>query len=259
MPYRFFIHLAYKGSLYAGWQIQPNAVTVQEIIEKALSMLAAHKAGVVGCGRTDTGVHATDFYCHFDSEIVLSAADCEQLVYKLNRYLPNDIVILNIQPVAPEAHARFSALWREYEYRIILQKDPFLYQDSYLVHGSFQVELMNECAQLLIGTRDFECFSKVNTQVNNFVCKVYAAEFLTDKHILTFTIRADRFLRNMVRAIVGTLLDVGRGKLSKDEFRAVLDSHNRCMAGYSVPACGLRLTKVCYPDELFISNPLELL
>lgn len=251
---RYFIHLAYKGTHYGGWQIQPNVLTIQEKIETGLLLLASHKNGVVGCGRTDAGVSASDFFCHFESEITLLKEECEQLVYKLNRFLPNDIVVFSIEQVASDVHARFSAVWREYEYKIILQKDPFLFEDAFLVHGNFDIELMNDCAQLLIGSHDFECFSKVNTQVNNFRCNVQYATFKRENHVLTFSIRADRFLRNMVRAIVGTLLDVGKGRTNKNDFQNIIESRNRCKAGYSVPAHGLTLTKVQYPDGIYLAK-----
>lgn len=247
--FRYFIHLAYKGTNYAGWQMQPNALTVQELIEKAISAILKYSIPVTGCGRTDAGVSASDFYCHFDSLSLLSTTECEQLTYKLNRFLPQDIVIFSIFQVNADAHARFSATSREYNYAMITRKNPFLYQDAFLIHGKIDIEKMNDCAKLLLGRFDFECFSKVNTDVNNFFCTVISAEFKSiDTHSLVFTIKADRFLRNMVRAIVGTLLDVGRGKIDMNEFIIILNSRNRCNAGYSVPAQGLTLSKVQYPE-----------
>ena len=251
MQYRYFIHLAYNGRNYAGWQIQPNAVTVQELLESGMKQLAKVES-VTGCGRTDTGVHAADFYAHFDSERELLEQDILKLLLKLNRFLPDDIRIFSIQQVRHDAHARFSASRREYKYIIIREKDPFLYESAYFVYGDLNIEAMNQCAALLIGKHDFECFSKVRTEVNNFICEVFEARFTEKDHVLEFTICADRFLRNMVRAIVGTLLDVGRGKLSTDGFVEVLNSRNRCKAGYSVPAKGLTLTRVHYDSIIFI-------
>lgn len=256
MAYRYFIRLAYNGQAYSGWQVQPNGPTIQQWIVKGINAIAGIKDNVTGCGRTDAGVHASVFYGHFDHEEAYSAADLVQLTYKLNRFLPQDIVIFEIIPVLPGAHARFTALWRQYEYRVIREKDPFYYQNAYLVHGNLDVAAMNQAAVLLLGVHNFECFSKVNTQVNNFICDVKHAFFTETGHHLTFTIRADRFLRNMVRAIVGTLLDVGRGRLTISEFQNILDSRNRCKAGYSVPAKGLTLNGIGYPNEIFSDTPV---
>lgn len=258
MQYRYFIHLAYKGSNYAGWQVQPNAVTVQELLESGIKHLAKIDS-VTGCGRTDTGVHASDFYAHFDSEKKMTEHDLEKLTDKLNRFLPEDIKIFSIKPVVPDAHARFSAISREYRYLIIREKDPFLFEKAYFFHGDLNIEAMNQCAALLVGKHDFECFSKVKTEVNNFNCNVFKASFSENDHLLKFTISADRFLRNMVRAVVGTLLDVGKGKLSPEGFTEVLNSRDRCKAGYSVPAKGLTLTRVEYDLNIYAAEPLEIL
>ena len=256
MAYRYFLQFSYNGAAYGGWQIQPNAATVQELIESGLSKIAGLKDHVTGCGRTDAGVHASTFYAHFDSDTSLSVDDRDNIVLRLNRFLPQDIAITGIRPVIPAAHARFSALWREYEYVIIRKKDPFLFEQAYLVHGNLDVEMMNTCASLLLGRNDFKSFSKVHTQVNNFMCNIQHAHWDLDNHFLKFTIRADRFLRNMVRALVGTLLDAGRGKISVDEFQQIIDSQNRSAAGYSVPAKGLTLTGIGYPPEIYSSEPV---
>jgi tRNA pseudouridine38-40 synthase len=256
MTYRYFLKLAYNGSAYGGWQSQPNAVTVQQLIENGLQTVAGSHRKVTGCGRTDAGVNASIFYAHFDHDEAFSTEQLTQLSFRLNRFLPLDIVIDSIKPVSSGAHARFSALWREYEYVIIRQKDPFRYMDSYFVNGVLDIEMMNQCASMLIGRHDFECFSKTHTQVNNFFCTIEHAQWIENEHILKFSIRADRFLRNMVRAIVGTLLDVGRGKISQPEFRKIIESHNRSAAGYSVPARGLTLTGIGYPDEIFSESPV---
>jgi tRNA pseudouridine38-40 synthase len=256
MAYRYFLKLAYNGSAYGGWQSQPNAVTVQQLIENGLQAVAGSHRKVTGCGRTDAGVHASVFYAHFDHDEAFSTEQLKQLAFKLNRFLPMDIVIDSIRPVFSGAHARFSALWREYEYVIIRQKDPFRYKDSYFVHGVLDIEMMNQCSSILLGKHDFECFSKTHTQVNNFFCTIEHAQWIENEHILNFSIRADRFLRNMVRAIVGTLLDVGRGKISIQEFEKIIESHNRSAAGYSVPAQGLTLTGIGYAEEIFSDSPV---
>jgi len=256
MAYRYFIKLSYNGLAYGGWQIQPNSATVQQFIEKGLKLIAGTQSHVTGCGRTDSGVHASEFYAHFDHEEAFPPESLTQLCFNLNRFLPHDISILEILPVIPGAHARYSALWREYEYIIIRQKDPFNFQHAYFVHGELDVSKMNDCATLLLGRHDFQCFSKVNTQVNNYFCDIFKAYWTEDNHLLKFDIRADRFLRNMVRAIVGTLLDVGRGKISIKEFQRIIDSRNRSEAGYSVPAKGLTLTGVSYPDDIFSDKPV---
>ena len=255
MAYRYFIKLAYNGTAYGGWQVQPNAVTVQQLINNGLSAVAGYDAGVTGCGRTDAGVHAGTFYAHFDHEEAFSEEQLIQLTFRLNRFLPQDIAVFEIIPVSAGAHARYSALWRQYEYLIIRKKDPFNFQHAFFVHGNLDVEMMNTCAALLLGRHDFQCFSKVNTQVNNYFCDIQIAHWVEQDHILKFTIRADRFLRNMVRAVVGTLLDVGRGKISPEGFKEIINSHNRSKAGFSVPAKGLTMTNVGYPEEIFSDKP----
>lgn len=256
MAYRYFIHLAYNGSAYNGWQIQPNGITVQQHIHDALKAIAGIRGGVTGCGRTDAGVHASSFYAHFDSEDAFSAEELAQVVYKFNRFLTQDIAVYSIFPILAGAHARYSAVWRQYEYFILRKKDPFKFHHAYSVHGELDVEGMNKSAALLIGSYDFQCFSKVNTQVNNYFCDIKNALWEEQGHILKFTIRSDRFLRNMVRAVVGTLLDVGRGKISRSEFQQILNSRSRSEAGYSVPAKGLTLTGVGYPQEIFSDKPV---
>ncbi len=255
MAYRYFIKLAYNGTAYGGWQIQPNTVTVQQSVENALSAIIHVEGGVTGCGRTDAGVSAGVFYAHFDHEKPFSGDELEQVVFRLNRFLPHDIVVFEIIPVIPAAHARFSALWREYEYLIIRKKDPFNYNNAFLVNGDLSVDSMNECTELMNGRHDFQSFSKVHTQVNNYFCTIEHAQWAEYDHFMKFTIRADRFLRNMVRAVVGSLLDVGRGKISGEQFQQIINSHNRCEAGYSVPAKGLTLTGVGYPEDIFLQSP----
>jgi len=259
MAYRYFIKLAYNGTAYGGWQIQPNTPTVQQLINGGLSAIIGSKDGVTGCGRTDAGVHAGVFYAHFDHEEAFSDEQLVQLTFRLNRFLPQDIVVFEIKPVLPGAHARYSALWRQYEYLIIRKKDPFNFQHAYFVHGDRDIEMMNRCAAFLLGRHDYQCFSKVNTQVNNYFCDIHIAHWVEQDHLLKFTIRSDRFLRNMVRAIVGTLLDVGRGKISPEDVQEIINSHNRSKAGFSVPAKGLTLTNVGYPEEIFSDVPVYFL
>lgn len=256
MAYRYFIRLAYNGLAYGGWQIQPNAITVQQLIINGITAIAGVRSSVTGCGRTDAGVSAGSFYAHFDHNEAFSPDDLKQLSFRLNRFLPQDVVVYEIKPVLPGAHARYSALWREYEYLVINQKDPFNFHHAFFVHGDLDIEKMNRSATLLLGIHDFQCFSKVNTQVNNYLCDIKTANWTEKNHILKFTIRSDRFLRNMVRAIVGTILDVGRGKIPIEEFQLIIDSRNRGKAGYSVPAKGLTLTGIGYPEEIFSDKPI---
>jgi tRNA pseudouridine38-40 synthase len=253
MPFRYFLKFSFEGSNFSGWQVQPNALTVQELLEEAIYRITGSKYGVSGCGRTDAGVHARVFYAHFDVDTPLK--NPLQTCFKLNRFLPPSIAIENILPVKADAHARFSALWREYHYAIIRKKDPFLFPQAYLVPGDLDIALMNDAAKLLLQYPDFECFSKVKTDVSNFNCTIMEANWSQTGPELLFVIRADRFLRNMVRAIVGTLLDVGRKRITLDELKNILDSRDRRKAGQSVPAKGLTLWNVEYPADLFLTEP----
>jgi tRNA pseudouridine38-40 synthase len=246
---RYFIKLAYKGTHYHGWQSQPNATSVQETLGKAVSVVLNSEVNLMGAGRTDTGVHAKEMYAHFDFE---TPFDTENIVHKLNSYLPKDIVVYAIIPVSSEAHARFDATKRTYEYHINSFKDAFMQDESWYFHQNLDVDLMNKAAKLLFNYTDFQCFSKVNTDVNTFDCTIFEAQWTqsTDKHEndkLVFTISANRFLRNMVRAIVGTLVNVGMHKISLEDFETIIKSKNREKAGFSVPAHGLFLTKIEYP------------
>jgi tRNA pseudouridine38-40 synthase len=246
---RYLLQLAYKGTNYHGWQKQHNAHSVQSVLDEKLSLLLGETIETLGCGRTDTGVHARDFYAHFDSEQQLEPS---HIVYKLNKMLPYDIAVYALHRVTEYFNARFDAVYREYEYWIATEKDPFLTDGAWYQYGLLDVDAMNEAALLMIGKRDFECFSKVHTQVNNFICDVMYAHWEIKNNRLVFTIRANRFLRNMVRAIVGTLTDVGRGKLSLTDVQNILASKDRCEAGQSVPAHGLYLTRIGYPQEFTI-------
>ncbi len=248
---RYFIELAYKGTHYHGWQKQPDVVSVQEVLEKTLSLFFREEINVVGAGRTDAGVHAKQLFVHFDISAIESI---EETTYRLNSFLPKDISIQNIREVAPDAHARFSATSREYEYHISLRKDPFTQQLAYQINTTPNVALMNEAAKILLQYSDFQCFSRSNTDVKTYLCDVTKAVWEVGDTSLKFTITANRFLRNMVRAVVGTLLDVGFGKIAVEEIHEIIESKNRRNAGASVPGHGLYLTKVCYPPTIFITN-----
>ena len=240
---RYFIQLAYNGTHYHGWQYQPNASSVQETLNKAFSVVLNTEINLMGAGRTDTGVHAKEMYAHFDLDMPF---DIPNLVHKLNSYLPKDIVIYAVFPVSDEAHTRFDATKRTYEYHINTFKNPFSQEQSWYFHQPLDVKLMNEAAQLLLNHTDFQCFSKVNTDVNTFDCTIFEAYWKQEKDSLIFTISANRFLRNMVRAIVGTLVNIGLHKITLADFEAIIESKNRDKAGFSVPAHGLYLTKIEY-------------
>jgi tRNA pseudouridine38-40 synthase len=248
---RYFIYLAYEGTNYHGWQVQPNGVSVQECLQKALSTLLRVETEVVGAGRTDAGVHAKLMVAHFDSEN--EDLNLELLTDKLNRLLPPDISVYRVCKVHPEAHARFDALSRTYKYYITSVKSPFNRHLKWRIHGSLNYELMNEAANILFEYTDFTSFSKLHTDVKTNNCKIMQAEWSQeDETTWVFTVKADRFLRNMVRAIVGTLVEVGRGKMSIEEFRKVIEHKDRCKAGASVPGHALFLVDIEYPAETFI-------
>lgn len=242
---RFFIELAYNGNNYHGWQTQPNATTVQEVLDNALTTILRQPIETLGCGRTDTGVHATQFFAHFSPEV---AFEMDGAVLRgLNSILPADIAVKRIFEVDPDAHARFDATLRSYEYHIHFNKDPFKQGLSWQLRDEPDLELMNQAAKLIMEYTDFSCFSKSNTQTKTNNCKITRAEWVkgNDGSII-FHISADRFLRNMVRAIVGTLLMVGTKEIEPWEVRTIILSKNRSKAGTSVPACGLYLTEVRY-------------
>lgn len=244
---RYFIELAYKGTNYHGWQYQPNAASVQETLNKALSMLLKTDIDIVGAGRTDTGVHAKQMFAHFDFE---NEIDVPHLIHKLNSFLPKDIVIFNIQKVTDEAHARFDATKRTYEYQIHTKKDAFENEDSWLYQSPLDLDKMNKACELLFKYNDFECFSKTNTDVHTFNCVIFEANWKQNGNKIVFTISADRFLRNMVRAIVGTMINIGTGKINLTDFEKIIESKDRSEAGFSVPAHGLYLTKIEYKKNL---------
>jgi tRNA pseudouridine38-40 synthase len=251
---RYFLKLAFDGTLYHGWQFQKNAETVQDILNKALSLLIPGSGKLTGAGRTDAGVHAREFYAHFDCEEVLDLPVRKKLVFKLNRYLPADIVIHDIIPVKPKANARFSATSRTYKYYLHTFKDPFREKYSQYFYGKLDLELMNEGANILVKTNDFTSFSKVDTDTRTNICMVDSAFWIEDGNKIIFTIRADRFLRNMVRAIVGTLMELGKGKMNLAEFENIIATRNRSDAGESGVAKGLFLEKIEYPEGIFLQD-----
>tara|TARA_R110001632_G_scaffold2297_10_gene10093 strand:- start:1761 stop:2486 length:726 start_codon:yes stop_codon:yes gene_type:complete len=240
---RYFIELSYKGTKYHGWQVQPDANSVQEEINKAISTILQEEILVVGAGRTDAGVHASQMFAHFDTVKKLS----DEYIYKFNSILPNDININSIELVLDDAHVRFDAISRSYEYKIWLGRNPFLLETTWQIHQKeLDVEKMNEAAKILFEYEDFESFSKVKTDVKTFNCKITQAEWILEDESLTFYITSNRFLRNMVRAVVGTLVEVGLGKKTVQDFRKIIESKKRSEAGLSVPAQGLFLTKIIY-------------
>jgi tRNA pseudouridine38-40 synthase len=248
---RYFIELSYNGGAYHGWQNQPTAISVQEVLEKALSTLLKQTIGVVGAGRTDTGVHASQMFAHFDTEVNFEEG---QLTYKLNSYLPKDIAIHNVFKVKANIHARFEALSREYLYRITLKKNVFTSGNALYVKQDLDVEKMQEASKILFQYKNFQCFSKTNTDVKTYHCDIMQADWFFKEEELHFIIKADRFLRNMVRAIVGTMINIGIGKLEVEDLHAIIASKNRSKAGYSVPAHALYLTHVEYPNGIKLND-----
>ena len=278
---RFFITFTYNGTRYCGWQRQPNGIAVQEELEKALTTILRTPIELTGAGRTDAGVHALNMVAHFDiaddilpaylkesdteigqrsySPPVLGGVprsgegvinDSKRLINNLNSLLPYDIAVKNVERVTDEAHARFDALSRKYEYHIITHKNPFLKDQACRIHFPLNIDLMNEAAKVLFEYEDFTSFSKLHTDVKTNNCTIMEAYWQQRGEELVFTIKANRFLRNMVRAIVGTLMEVGREKLTIEGFRKVIEAKNRCSAGHSVPACGLYFIEAEYPDTI---------
>jgi len=245
---RYFFEISYNGSAYHGWQNQANAIGVQQVVEDALSKLFRKEISITGSGRTDTGVHCAQQFFHADIDIEFVAID---LVHRLNSFLPRDIAIYSITPVKPDAHARYDAFERSYEYKITLKKNPLLNGYAFHFFKPLDYKLMNEAAKLLKGEHDFTSFSKVKTDVNHFRCDIKKAMWVKEDDLLIFHITANRFLRGMVRAIVGTLLDVGSGKITTTDFEKIIDSKDRKKAGMNVPPEGLSLTEVKYPKKIF--------
>jgi tRNA pseudouridine38-40 synthase len=251
--FRYFIELAFNGTGLHGWQIQPGAATVQETLNQAIGTLTGEPVNLVGCGRTDAGVHASHFVAHFDVSNPIT--DCNQLVYRLNRFINNPIRIDRIVPVPCDFHARFQAICRTYHYLISQGREPFMNEFAWDLTWPLDMDAMNLACACLRGKHDFTSFSKLHTDVKTNDCEVFEASWHEHSGFLVFRIRADRFLRNMVRAIVGTLLEVGKGKLTPADVEGILLAKDRSKAGMSVPAKGLFLTKVEYPPDRFHVDP----
>ncbi|MHC1707694.1 MAG: tRNA pseudouridine(38-40) synthase TruA [Bacteroidales bacterium] len=252
---RYFLHLSFLGTPYHGWQIQPNAITVQSVLEDALTRLLRQTVSLTGCGRTDAGVHARMFFAHFDTESYFSPEESTIIVHRLNAFLSQDIVVHSLRMVKPEVHSRFSALSRTYQYYISTRKDPFIQGLSwYYPYGVLDQERLNNSAGILLQYSDFACFSKKDTDIVGSTCKLQQSYWVQEKELLIYTVTANRFLRNMVRAIVGTLVEIGRGKWDEKKLVSILESRDRCMAGESVPAQGLYLTNVKYPEGIFVDS-----
>lgn len=245
---RYFIQLSFRGTTFHGWQSQPNATSVQKQIEQALQTLLRENTVITGAGRTDTGVHARLFVAHFDTANPLPA-NAKYFIYKMNALLPGEIAIQDIYPVKPDAHARYSAISRTYKYNINQLKDPLVTEYSWHYASPLDVASMNQAALRLLEYTDFTSFSKLHTDVSNNICTISKAEWTRESGQLIFTITANRFLRNMVRAIVGTMIEIGRGKITIEGFCSIIEGRNRNLAGFSVPAKGLMLYHIQYDDN----------
>lgn len=249
---RYFLELAYNGTDFHGWQMQDNAPSIQQEITEKLSTILQTETPITGCGRTDAGVHASQFFAHFDAEEL--PVETNVLLYKLNTMLPESIAIYDIHPVTEDAHTRFNAIKRSYQYYITTRKNPFYSDRSYKFSVPLDLITMNKACNLLLGEKDFGCFCKANADNHTDICTVYHASWEQKEHMITFNITANRFLRNMVRAIVGTLLDVGQGRTTLEDFELILASKDRSEAGRSVPPHALFLSRVEYPTNLFLKN-----
>jgi tRNA pseudouridine38-40 synthase len=248
---RYFLEIAYDGTRFHGWQIQPNALSVQEVLEDGLSKILRAQISTIGSGRTDTGVHASQQFVHFDTT---QPIDLQHIIYRLNRILPEDIAAVNLYEVKPDAHARFDAFARTYHYHITLRRDPFKRYHAWYHSKDLDVELMNKAAAILLKYEDFTTFSKVKGDTKHYRCNMYEAIWQQQGEELIFKIRANRFLRGMVRLVVGALVDVGRGKLSLDGFEEIIASQDRSKASGAAPSEGLFLAKVEYPEHIFLTN-----
>jgi tRNA pseudouridine38-40 synthase len=251
---RYFFEITYDGTKYNGWQNQANALGVQQVVEETLSKLLRNEISIVGSGRTDTGVHCIQQFFHAD---IQSEMKQKEFLQRLNSFLPKDIAIRNVFPVTSDAHARYDARERAYEYHVTTRKNPLLVGRAFYFFKECEILLMNEAALLLVGEHDFTSFSKVKTDVNHFVCTIKKAHWAKNGDLMIFSISANRFLRGMVRAIVGTLLEVGTQKISIKEFQAIVKSKDRKKAGMNVPPEGLYLTQVKYPKSLFLKSTKE--
>jgi tRNA pseudouridine38-40 synthase len=253
--HRYFLRLSFNGESFHGWQSQHNAHTIQATLRDALTTVLREPVEVTGAGRTDAGVHAHEFYAHFDLAEGLSANGRRELIFHLNGYLPDAVSIMEILPVKEDAHARFSARFRTYQYFIARKKDPFQHAFSWYYPGKLDVRIMNRGAARLKKNLDFTSFAKLPKETMTNVCHVKMAKWEEKDQLLVFTITADRFLRNMVRAVVGTLIELGRGKITMDDLDRIISSQDRRAAGYSVPANGLFLVSIDYPEEIFLETP----
>lgn len=249
--YRYFLYLSYDGSAYHGWQVQPGKITVQEKTEEALTVILQEKIRTTGAGRTDAGVHARLFAAHFDSSMDDLGGN-NNIIFRLNTFLPGDISVKNILAVKSKAHARFDAISRTYLYYISLKKDPFLKKFTYHRYGDLDIDAMNRAAAYLLSYEDFTSFSKSHTQVKTNKCKIYEAAWTREKDMLVFRIRANRFLRNMVRAIVGSMIDIGSTKMPPGAMENIIRARDRSAAGVSAPAEGLFLENIEYDSSVFL-------
>ncbi len=246
---RYFIDISFDGTAYAGWQKQQNALSVQQVLEEKFSLKLKEQVGMIGCGRTDAGVHARQFIAHLDTNVHITDKD---FIYKMNRFLLDDIVINDIYPVKPSAHARFSAIQRTYCYYISTRKNPFIRQYSYEYISPIDVNTMNQAAAFLLEVDDFTSFTKLHGGSKHARCTLYDSRWIRQDDMLIYTITANRFTRNMVRSIVGTLLEVGKGNIDVETFKQIVAAKNRCVAGESIEAKGLFLEKVVYPSKVRI-------
>ncbi len=253
MLQRYFIELSFKGTAYHGWQVQPNAIGIQQVVEDNLALLIKEKVSITGAGRTDTGVHASYFAAHFDIAARL-IEPLTETVRKLNHMLPDDIAVLSIYPVGAKHHSRFSAISRTYKYYISNRKNPFKQETSLHISNKLDKDAMNQAACELLNYKDFSSFCRTNTNVKTHICKIIHAGWEEKDDMLIFTIKADRFLRNMVRAIVGTILKTGYGKMNTEEFTRIIEAKDRRKAGTSAPSQGLFLTEIEYPEEILINK-----
>ena len=246
---KYFFEISYNGANYHGWQIQKNVISVQEVLTDGLTTFFKQEISIVGSGRTDAGVHARQQFFNVDIDVDF---DIESTIFKLNSFFPREISINAIRAVRSDVSARFNASSRSYEYHMHTFKKPFLDGLSYYFWNEINVNQMNKAAAILLTKTDFQAFSKVKTETNTFLCDITAAKWIQEEHLLVFHISANRFLRGMVRTVVGTLLDVGLGKTTLKEFEEIIESKDRRNAGRSVPACGLYLSTVEYPDDVFL-------
>lgn len=258
---RYFLQLAYNGRNYNGWQIQLNTPrTVQQVLQETLGkMLPEKTVSIMGCGRTDTGVHASDFFAHFETERADLDDDPNDFLFKINKALPHDIAIKAIHKVVENANARFDAFARTYDYRIIRKKNPMMNDFAWLVYGNLDLDKMKKAAEVILKTRNFKSFAKANDQPHDNDCIIYKSEFLEPSEgEIIYRIEANRFIRNMVRALTGTIVQIGRGKIALEDLDQIIADQNRESAGLSAPAMGLTLVKVKYPERIFLNQSVVL-